>query len=497
MAADPAVATEPLEFASAKHLRQLLELREISAVELLEHYLARVEALNPTYNAIVALDVDGARRRAKEADEATSRRESFGPLHGLPITIKDAFAVKGMPATCGLAALRDYRPMEDAAAVASLRRAGAVIFGKTNLPAGATDHQSYNSLFGVTRNPWNPERTVGGSSGGSAAALTAGLTTLELGSDIGGSIRVPAHFCGVYGHKPSYGIVPGKGHIPPPPGDDTTTELGVFGPLARSPYDLETALDIIIAPAELEAGTLAITLPPPRHQDLRAFRVALWNDGAAYPLDDRCRAAIDAYAADLRSLGVSVREGRPEMDPRESYDIYLRTLFGIIGGGVDEATLAAFAAAAAGAPAGSYPERLGRAVRQSLREWMATSKAREDLFRRWRAFFRDYDVLLCPIAPTIAFPHDNADEAITAQFGRRLSVNGKPIPYMDGLAWPGVATVANLPATAIPTGRLVDGLPVGLQVIGPYLEDRTPLRFAQLAADALGGFKVPPSLGAR
>ena len=487
-------ASGPIEYRSATDLRRQLSERKIGAVELLDHCLTRVEQLNPTYNAVVALDVDGARERAREADEALAQGRSLGPLHGLPITIKDAFEVIGMPATCGFEELRDYRPERDAASVAKLRRAGAVIFGKTNLPTGATDHQSYNPLFGISRNPWNPDRTVGGSSGGSAAALAAGMTTLEVGSDIGGSIRVPSHFCGVYGHKPSYGLVPKQGHIPPPPGHLLQPELSVVGPLARSAHDLELALDILCGPDEADEKAVTINPPIPRHTRLRDYRVALWADATVFPLDDACRVAIEAFADDLRGLGVRVDDtARPDIDPQSAYDVYLDTLFGIIGAGLPEEAVAAFGAAAEAAPSDHrYEPKLARAVGQSFRDWIATAEMRAQLCRRWDDFFRDYDVVICPITPTVAFPHDTSGEGITAQFSRTIAVNGEPREYMDNLAWPGLITVANLPATAVPTRRFVDGLPVGVQIVGPYQEDRTPLRFAQLVEDQFGGFIAPP-----
>jgi amidase len=487
-------AGDAIEHVSATELKRLLAERKISALELLELCLARVEKLNPAYNAVVALDVEGAKRAAREADDALAKGRSLGPLHGLPVTIKDAFEVAGMPATCGFEELRHYRPERDAGSVAKLRRAGAIIFGKTNLPTGATDHQSYNSLFGITKNPWNPDRTCGGSSGGSAVAIATGMGALELGSDIGGSIRVPAHFCGVYGHKPSYGIVPRQGHIPPPPGHLFEVDLGVVGPLARSAHDLELALEQLCGPDELDEKAVTIRLPTPRHTDLRDFRVALWADSKSFPLDDACREAIEVYANDLRGLGVKVDDkARPEIDPKDSYDVYLRTLFGIVGAGVPEPILHAFGRSAETAPAGRrYEPLLARAVKQSLRDWMATAEERERLYRQWAEFFKQYDVLLCPVTPTVAFPHDTSGTDITAQFSRTITVNGAPRDYMDNLAWPGLITVANLPATAVPTRRFVDGLPVGVQMAGPYLEDRTPLRFAQLVEMRLGGF-IPPS----
>jgi amidase len=482
-----------INYRTATELLKLLAGGRISASELLEENLARMRKVNPLVNAVVALDEDGARKAARNADEARVRGAELGPLHGLSMTIKDTFEVVGMTATCGLEALRDYRPAADAAAVARLRRAGAIFFGKTNLPPAAADHQSCNSLFGLTGNPWNAERTVGGSSGGSAGALAAGMTPLELGSDIGGSIRVPAHFCGVYGHKPSYGIVPAAGHIPPPPGHLSQPELAVAGPIARSAFDLELMLDIITDAPELEQTAFRINLPPARRDDLRDFRVAVWNDALAYSLDDAYAAAIDALIDDLRRLSVKVdAEARPAIDPAQSFRTYMQTLFGVIGADFPPLLRDAIVAEGKASPDGGYPRIVADAVSQSHAEFAAAAEQREHLFRAWRDFFTRYDVLLCPITPTVAFPHDVARLDLAAQFERRINVNGKATPYMDNLMWPGLVTVANLPATAMPTRRFVDGLPAGVQIVGPYLEDRTTLRFTQLVEREFGGFMPPP-----
>jgi amidase len=483
-----------LEYLTAVQMKGLLASRKASALELLDLHLERVRKLNPVFNAVVALDEVGARRQARAVDDALARGMPLGPLHGLPMTIKDTFEVTGMPTTSGFEELRHYRPVQDAAAVARIRHSGAVIFGKTNLPAGAADHQSCNTLFGLTRNPWNVERTVGGSSGGSAAALAAGMTPLEFGSDIGGSIRVPAHFCGVYGHKPSYGIVSLAGHIPPPPGHLLQPELAVAGPLARSAVDLELLLDVVLGPPEFAGNSAGFALPPPRHVDLKEFRVAVWNDAKSFPVDSSYAAAIDALVGDIRRLGVQVdADARPAIDAAESYSVYLQTLFGIIGAGLPAPVRAALIEAGKGAPAESYPRRVSDAVQQTLAQYLDAAERRQKLFRGWRDFYTNYDVLLCPITPTVAFPHDIASLELAAQFDRRLIVDGRSIPYMDNLAWPGLVTVANLPATAMPTRHLVGGMPAGVQIVGPYLGDRTTMKFAQLLEQQLGGFMLPPA----
>ncbi|MBO9518498.1 MAG: amidase [Porphyrobacter sp.] len=471
-----------INFDSASSQLRQLQDKEISAVELLESYLDRIDRFNPTYNLVVAFDRDRARDDAEEVDRRRARGEQLGPLAGLPITIKDSFEVTGMPATCGLEGLRDHRPKRDADAVTLLREAGAVIFGKTNLPAGASDWQSFNPVYGLSRNPWNPERTVGGSSGGAAAAVAAGFTSFELGSDIGGSIRIPAHFCGVFGHKPSYAAVPLRGHIPPPPGMLHQPELGVAGPLARSATDL-AALMGVLSTARLCAA---------RHEHLRDFRIGVWMGHGAYRVDGAYRQALEAFIEDLRQAGANVSAVSLPVDPAESYETYLQTLFAIVGAPAPQEA-EAFESLAAQDETG-IAAKLGRYMRTTLGEWFGLAEKREHLFRAWAEYFADYDVLLCPAVPVVAFPHMAEGSGVHSdQLFRRVTIDGQPAPYLD-FTWQGLATVANLPATVMPTGRLVDGLPTGIQIIGPYREDLTPIRFAELAEQVMGGFAPPSDL---
>ena len=486
-------------FQSASQWLAMLRDGRIGAVELLELHLAQVAKHNPDINAVVAQDLEGAFAAARAAD--SQPRFALPPLHGLPMTIKDTFEVAGMPATCGFPFLANHRPQRDADAVARLRSAGAIIYGKTNVPPGAFDWQSSNPVYGATSNPWDHTRSPGGSSGGPAAAVAAGFAALELGSDIGGSIRCPAHFCGVYGHKPSFGIVPVRGHIPPLPDQLMRPEMGVAGPMARSAFDLEMALDILTAPEELESHAWSIRIPPSRHDRLQGFRVAVWADSSAFAVDTRYVEAIQEYANDLRRLGAKVTVGaRPDIDWKMSYETYLATLFQLMAGGTPVSVLQQYVSTAdrLSTDDHGYPARLSRALALRHYEYIEISAKRESLYRQWRHFFGRYDLLICPVMPTVAYPHDHRGEdapnAIEVGEARTMLVNGQPRPYFDGLQWPSVATVANLPATAVPTGRLVDGLPVGVQLIGPYLEDRTPLRFAQLIERELGGFRPPPSV---
>lgn len=475
-----------LTFASASTLLELLGNREVSSIELLELYLARIERFNPTYNFVVAFDIERARAEAAEADRRRSRGEDVGALQGLPITIKESFEAVGMPASCGFPALRDHFPKEDADAVVRLRAAGAIIFGKTNLPQGASDWQSFNPNYGQSLNPWDQGRSPGGSSGGSAGSVASGFTAFELGSDIGGSIRIPAHFCGVFGHKPSYGVISTRGHIPPPPGILYEGELGVAGPLARSAADLALLLPILARPGRAKA------LKPARHDRLEDFRVGMWMGDGAYLLDDGYREVLESYVADLERAGARVARIELPVDPVESYEAYMQTLFAIVGAGAPgEADK--FAEFIAADPTG-IAEKMVRYMKTTLPEWFGVQDRREHLFRRWAGYFERYDALLCPAVPIVAFPHMvEGDGVHSDQLNRRITVNGKEEPYLD-FTWQGMATVANLPATVLPTGRLVDGLPAGLQIIGPHMEDLTAIRFAELAEQALGGFVPPPDL---
>ena len=470
-----------------------LAARRIGAVELLEHYVGRRSALDSGINAVVATDVDGALRAARDIDARRASGAPMPPLAGLTMTIKDSFEVAGMTATCGIPALAQHRPQRDAEAVAALRDAGAVIYGKTNCPLGVSDHQSYNPIFGVTRNPWDAARTVGGSSGGSAAALTAGFSALELGSDIGGSIRVPSHYCGVYGHKPSWGIVPRRGHIPPMPGAVVPpTPLAVVGPMARCAADLELALAVLAKASPDESAAWSLALPPPRHEALREFRVGVWLD--AYPVDGAYAAAIEQFVQALSREGVRVEAPRQgPVDATASWDAYLDLLFGVIGSGAPEQELAAYRAAAQGAAAGSFAARLAQATAQPLRQWVQRSAQQAMLRQQWAQFFTGMDLLLCPVAMTAAFPHQTDDgHGPVPQLKRTLTVSGTPHPYLQNLMWSGLVTIANLPSTVRPIGIGADGLPLGVQIVAPYLHDRTAIRFAALCDEAFGAFQLAP-----
>src|SRR5512139_379828 len=317
-----------LHFRSASSLAAALRRREVSSRELLEHFLARVEKHNPALNAVVTLDAERARARAAEADAALARGESWGPLHGVPMTVKDTVETAGVRTTAGAPLLAQHVPAADATAVARLRAGGAVIFGKTNIPLFASDVQSYNAVFGTTNNPWDASRTPGGSSGGAAAALAAGLTGLELGSDIGGSIRTPCNWTGVFGHKPTHDLVPLRGHIPGPPGTLAEPDLAVAGPMARSADDLDLALDLLAGPRDDEAVGWRLALPRPRHARLRDYRVAAWLDDRDLPVDAEVARVLGDALARLRAAGAAIDErARPFDSLVEIFDLYQQLLW--------------------------------------------------------------------------------------------------------------------------------------------------------------------------
>jgi amidase len=396
-------------FLPAVELTGMIRRRELGARELLEHYLERIER-HADLNAVVTLDAEHALAAADAAD----RGEPAGPLHGLPITIKDQFETAGIRTTCGAPVWADHVPERDCDQVTRLKGAGAIVFGKTNLPKFAADLQCFNDLFGTTLNPWDPARTPGGSSGGSAAALAAGLTALELGGDIAGSIRFPASWCGVYGHKPSYGIVPSRGTLPAPPGSLVRPDMACTGPMARTAEDLELALPILAGASEWDAKAWRLELPPPRHASLADYRVAVWSDDPAYPVAAEVRERVEAAGDALERAGARVsREARPELELFDVVRLRHRLLDGIRSRSVDPEQLAAAAERARTAPPGRDDRgtRSDRGLTQLHRDWLLADERRTELRARWDAFFRDWDVLLCPAVQVPAILHDRRPEA--------------------------------------------------------------------------------------
>jgi len=477
-----------LAFRSAVELARMVRDREIGALDLTERYIARIERLDGDLNAVVVRDFTRAREAARAADARLAAGETVGPLHGVPMTIKESYDVAGLPTTWGVPALRDNVAQSDAEVVARLKRAGVILLGKTNVPFNLGDFQSYNEIYGVTRNPWDRARTPGGSSGGSAAALAAGLAALECGSDIGGSIRNPAHYCGVYGHKPTWGIVPPQGHALP--GMVAGPDIAVCGPLARSADDLAAALDVIAGPEPLDAAGWRLHLPPPK-TSLAGLRVALWPTDAYAPVDAEVADRVVQVGETLARLGATVSDrARPDFDVEEACLAYLHLLNAVIGAGFPEDTRQALRDAAAAADPNDRSHEMVsmRAAVLDHRDWLGANHQRERLRYAWRDFFRDWDVLVCPQSATAAFPHDHAPF-----HERAVEVNGERQSYFRQLFWAGLVTAPYLPSTVFPTGPSRAGLPIGVQAVGAEFHDRTTIEVTRLIARELGGFQIPPA----
>ncbi len=478
------------DYRTATDLAAALASREVSAAELVDHAIARIDALDTDINAVVVRDFAQARLAAEAADAALTRGERR-PLLGIPMTVKESFNVAGLPTTWGMTAFRDWRPAEDAAVIERVKAAGAIILGKTNVPLNLNDWQSYNDVYGTTNNPWDLSRTPGGSSGGAAAALAAGYVPLELGSDLGGSLRAPAHLCGVYAHNPSRGLVPVRGHVPPTvPALPRESDLMVVGPMARSAADLELLLDVVAGPDAPTAVGYRLALPPPRHSDLRQFRVLVIDTHPLLPTSASVAAAIARLSDDLAGVvGKFARSSELLPDLARNARIYVALLLSFFGADMPESEyrLVQEAADELAADDKSLRAQRMRGLVLSHRDWIRADRVREAEKHQWRALFREWDVVVCPILPTPAFTHDH-----TSLIERRIVIDGNDYPFSDQIVWAGLATLPGLPATAMPIGLSDEGLPIGVQVIGPYLEDRTTIAFAALLERAFGGFVAPP-----
>ena len=479
-------------YMTAGAMRAALDGGVVSAVELTRDAIARIEAHDGHINAICIRDFD----RALDAALAADRELAAGvrkPLLGIPITVKESFNVAGLPTTWGFPWQKDFVPPEDALAVARVKAAGAVVLGKTNIPFALRDWQSYNDLYGATNNPWDLDRTPGGSSGGSSAALAAGYAPLSLGSDIGGSLRAPAHFCGVYAHKPSFGLCPTRGQTPPgAPPVPNEPELAVIGPMARSAPDLSLLLDVIAGPDPLDGGAAyRLTLPAARHARLGDYRVIVLDRHPLLPTAGSVRGAIDTLATNLRAAGVTVgRDDAAIPDLTEGARLFMQLLRAYLGFTLPPDAYGALQAMAAGLdPADRSLAAEGvRGWVLSHRDWLIANAWRARQRTEWAALFGTVDAVICPVMPTPALPHDHSEDFE----GRRMLIDETEVAYGDALAWAGVATAPGLPATAIPIGLSPEGLPIGVQIIGPWLEDRTPLMLADLIAREFGGFVPPP-----
>jgi amidase len=451
----------------ATELALAVRRKEVKSRELLDLYLDRIGRLDKAVNAVVTLDVDRARAAADAADAATARGgvdPVARPFHGLPITIKDAIATAGIRSTGGAVELRDHVPEEDAPVVAKLKGAGAIVFGKTNLPRWSGDGQSYNEMFGTTNNPFDAAAVPGGSSGGAAAAVAMGFTAFEIGTDIGGSVRIPSHFCGTFGLKPSFGVVPQRGYLDHAEGGVTDADINVFGPITRSADDLAAVMAVITGPPPEYEPAVHVELPRPSLDSLAGLRVGAWFDQDGLPVDAEYRALLQRTADAMADAGATVVDHRPDVDFDEEANLFGRL--------VDEATML------------SASEK-AQAKSITHIEWLRLDHRRAALRRVWHDYFTTVDVLVCPVTLTPAFPHQQDGD----MFSRTATVNGETVPYIKQFRWTGFIGVVGLPSAVAPIGLTSAGLPVGVQIVSPFLHDLRSVAVAGL----VGRFVPPPA----
>jgi amidase len=463
------VLPDAVAFWSTTQQAAAVQGREFSAHALLELYAARIEQMNPAINAIVTLDLERAARDAATIDERLARGVDVGPLAGIPMTIKDAIAVAGMRSTSGAIELQDHVPADDPPAVAALRAAGAVIVGKTNVPRWCNaETETHNDLFGTTSNPWDLSRSVGGSSGGSAAAVAAGLTSCDLGTDIGGSVRIPSHYCGTYALKPTFGVVPQLGYLSHERAGRVDADMNVFGPITRSADDLALLLDVLSGPKPEDALAWRVTLPAPRRSRLTEYRIGTWFDEPDLPVADAYRTVLERSADEMRAAGAHVEASHPSVSFREQLDLWM--------------------ALAGSAASPSLPADIRAAASGTHLRWLRNHERREVLRDRWRAWFDDYDALLCPVVLSVAPRHDLKGDP----FARSIDINGVPRNIMMEIPqWTGLINVIGYPACVVPIG-LTDGLPVGMQIVTSHLRDREAIDLARHVANVVAHFEPPP-----
>jgi amidase len=480
-----------LAYRTAGELVETLAGKEVSSRELVDAAIFRIERTDPKINAVVVRDFERAREAAAAADAALAKGERR-PLLGLPMTVKEQFNVVGMPTSWGDPQFWRWYPSTDTLAVQRLKNAGAVILGKTNVPLHLIDLQSYNEVYGTTNNPWDLSRGPGGSSGGAAAALAAGLVPLELGADLGGSLRAPAHFCGVFSHKPSLDLVPERGSgFPGTPAIPVRGDLSVIGPMARSAADLALELAVIAGPDEWSEGIgYKLALPPPRHDKLAEFRVLIIDRHPLCPTAASVATALDGLAERLAKAGTRVVGASPNLpDLAQTSRIYSELVAAFFSADLPPAVGEQIAATVRALSLGddSLAAANVRGLTMTHPNWIQASRIRSDLRASWQALFREVDVVLCPPMPTVAFPHDHSP-----LFARVLDIDGAKVPYFDQSVWAGIAILNGLPATTAPIGHTDSGLPIGVQIIGSFLDDRTTIAFAGLIEREFGGFTPPP-----
>jgi len=475
-------------FATAHELAAAIRERRVSAVEVLEAHFARIARHNPALNALVTLNEEGACARAQEADAALARGQMWGPLHGVPVTIKDSFSTAGIRTTSGFPALANHVPDSDATAVARLRAAGAIVLGKTNLPLLVHGFQTDNPLFGRTNNPWNLSRTPGGSTGGGAAAIAAGLSPLELGSDYGGSVRIPAHFCGIYSLKPTDNRIPLTGHIPELPGHRGVRHVATPGPLARCVQDLALALQVMAGPDPRHADVPPVPLTPASEPSWTTLRVAWVDDFGGITVTRDTRTALARLVATLQERGCTVARCLPEnFDFPGIWETYGELRQCEVGGAMTPELEKECAANFGVSAQSDDPELRGMARRlnASLRQYTATLAKRDAYIAGVEQFFESWDVLLCPVTVGPAFPH--------CAPGTPIPVDEGHVPYrLGGTAYTSPFNLTGNPVVALPLTRSNDGLPIGVQVVGRRWGEMKLLAVAERIAELTVPFERPP-----
>ena len=482
-------------FCGIAELQAALAAGEITSRGLVEYFRDRIEKLNPALNAVVATNYDDALKRADEADAAQAEGDVWGPLHGIPMTIKDTFEVIGMPCTAGSRSLAQHMPKSNAFTVQRLIDAGAVVIGKTNVPLYAGDLQTFNKVYGTSNNPHDVSLTPGGSSGGAASALAAGLTPIELGSDLAGSIRTPSNFCGTYGHKPTHGLLSCRGHIPGPPGMLMEPDLATPGPMARTASDLNLMMDILTVPGPSMGEHWDINLPDAPDKDLQDYKVLLWTEDPLAPIDSEVKAVYDQVLEHLKQKGVNVTVGAPEGMSLETFlPTYLNLLGSVLSGNLKPALRPITSLMGKFANKLVKPLKLSpyignvlQGMSQAHAEFLKQHETRLRIARKADRIFDQYDVVLTPVVPVTAFKHQQKP----ALHMRKLEINGEERPYTEIFNWIAPATLMGLPATSAPVGSTKNGLPVNVQILGRKYHDKTTIKFASLLEKSLRGFIKP------
>jgi amidase len=473
-------------YTTARAMIADLKSKRVSARELLDAHVSRNASVASSINAVVATDLVRAQRDAEAIDAARARGAVLGPLAGIPMTVKDGLDVENLPAASGNPAyIARSKGCIDAAVVADARKAGAVIWGKTNVPFMLGDFQSYNTIYGTTNNPHDLTRVPGGSSGGCAAALASGITPLEIGTDFGGSLRHPTHCCGVTALKPTWGTLSARGHIPPEPESYVEVDLGVVGPMARTIDDLKLFWSVL-------RGT-----PEQLRREIKGACVAIWDTELGWPLAGEVKAGIARAAGALARAGAHVERTKPKIDGSQLMSYFLTILTAILSAGMPVEMIAAFettreadrklvASGGPGAAQALFRLRANASYREILRAGIRRRIDKE----RLAEFFGRYDAIVMPVAMVPAFPHVQ-DPGFNE---RMLDVDGRKIPYPALLNWIAIASVLHVPALAVPAAVTAEGLPVGVQILGPWNAEDRLFDFAAVIEEASGGFRRPASL---